>query len=217
MQEILYAFCGVAKLSLSSYHDNPWWNDTCRATRKRFKRVMRPKTTEHKKSNARRTYENTVHAAKDDFFKSKLENTRTTKNLFRLTKWHKTTGAYHSRPLINPQFSDRPPLQTLSERKEVLIHNLLTNPLTCGDIPMNSPAVPPNTLPFPHLSTEEIREEILRAGNIAPGADEIPTSIFRHARPHIEDMVVQIFTACLTVAHHPTPFREATCHEAIAK
>ena len=93
---------------------------------------------------------------------------------------------------------------------EVLMQNLLANPSVVGDIPMDSPTVSSNSLPFPSPTDEEIVDSILRAGNTAPGADGISTAIIRRAWPLIELQVLSLFNACLSIGHYPECFRKAT-------
>lgn len=170
---------------------------------------MRAQTSQGDRCPARKAQENTVRKAKDKLFQSKLENIRTPKEVFRVTKWHKSTGSYRSSPLKDPRFPDCLPAYTLLGKMEVLAKNLLTNPSNVGDIPMDSPAVPSTSLPFTTPSIEEIRDAILRTGNTAPGVDEIPTIILRHAWPLIEELILSLFTACLLTGHHPACFRQA--------
>lgn len=126
-----------------------------------------------------------------------------------MVKWHQTRGTYRSSPLRDPRHPDRPPTSNSEEKREILISNLLVNSAEVGDISMNSPTVPRCSLPFPKLTTEEIQNSLLQAGNTAPGADEVPTTIIKHSWPYIKNLVKSLFSSCLSFGHHPKCFRLA--------
>ncbi|RAL67586.1 hypothetical protein DID88_008339 [Monilinia fructigena] len=56
----------------------------------------------------------------------------------------------------------------------------------------------------------DLEQAILKAGNTAPGADEIPTRILQVAWSIIKDFVLLLFRKCLELGHHPECFRLAT-------
>ncbi|KAI1000307.1 hypothetical protein K3495_g7886 [Podosphaera aphanis] len=74
---------------------------------------------------------------------------------------------------------------------------------------MDCPSVAQTAPPFPPLILEEITRSVLNAGNISPGADEVPTAILRLAWPRIESHILNLFTGCLSTGHHPMCFRRA--------
>lgn len=77
---------------------------------------------------------------------------------------------------------------------------------------MDTPAVPSRLLPFPPSSKEEIQEALLRAGNNAPGADEIPSSIIKLAWPLIEDHIYSLFSGYISLGHDRKCFRHASIY-----
>ncbi|CAD6505563.1 BgTH12-01053, partial [Blumeria graminis f. sp. triticale] len=209
VQIIQDAYCGAAKRALGAGHGNPWWNNSCREARKGYKIALRSSSNDSSVYDAQKAYRKTVQIAKNNFFKTKLERARTAKEIFGITKWHKSAGTYRSRPLKDSRFPEQPPVQSLAGKMEVLMQNLLANPSVVGDIPMDSPTVSSNSPPFPSSTDEEIRDSILRAGNTAPGADGIPTAIIRRTWLLIEQQVLSLFNACLSIGHHPECFRKA--------
>ena len=74
---------------------------------------------------------------------------------------------------------------------------------------MDCPTAPTAALPFPEATELAIQQAILQAGNTAPGIDEIPTCILKVAWPLINNLVVQLFQACLQLGYHPKCFRHA--------
>lgn len=75
------------------------------------------------------------------------------------------------------------------------------------DIPFSTPAVGETSLPFPQVTTEEVTNAILGAGNTTPGKDGIPTAVLRLAWPYISKIVLELFQTCIDVGYHPCCFR----------
>ena len=125
-----------------------------------------------------------------------------------MTKWHKSTGSFRSPPLKDPRQPESPPAVSLLEKRAVLVNNLLQNTAEVGDIPLDCPTVLTASLPFPDITDTDIEQAILRAGNTAPGADEIPTNILKVTWPLIKDKARLLFQGCLRLGHHPTCFRQ---------
>ncbi|EED14661.1 reverse transcriptase, putative [Talaromyces stipitatus ATCC 10500] len=111
------------------------------------------------------------------------------KDVFDMSKWHKSTGIFQSPLLKDPLRPNSLPAVTIHEKRDVLVRNLLQNSAEAGDIPLDSPAVPSTSLYFPDISMLQVEESVLQAGNTAPGADEIPTCILKVAWPLIKDKI----------------------------
>ncbi|KJZ69582.1 hypothetical protein HIM_11019 [Hirsutella minnesotensis 3608] len=79
------------------------------------------------------------------------------------------------------------------------------------DIP--DPWIPVNAdrlIPFPdQVSFEEARDATLRTGNTSPGSDNITVRMLRAVWHAIGSLVHRLYQGCLTIGHHPKPFREA--------
>jgi hypothetical protein len=127
-----------------------------------------------------------------------------------MSKWHKTTSAYHSPPMRDPLRPDSPPATVLHEKRDILARNLLQNTAEVGDIPPDTPAVPSQSLPFPDITMAQIEKAVLHAGNTTPGIDKIPTCILKVAWPLIKDRVLALHQGGLTAGYHPKCFRQAT-------
>ncbi|RAL58910.1 hypothetical protein DID88_009330 [Monilinia fructigena] len=98
----------------------------------------------------------------------------------------------------------------IEEKRKVLVKNLLTNAAEVDDIPFDVPTIPGQYIPFPRIDMSDLEQAILKAGNTAPGADEIPTRILQVAWSIIKDFVLLLFRKCLELGHHPECFRLAT-------
>ncbi|KAM4066734.1 endonuclease-reverse transcriptase domain-containing protein [Hirsutella rhossiliensis] len=62
---------------------------------------------------------------------------------------------------------------------------------------------------FRAVSFEEARDATLRTGNTSPGSDNITVRMLRAVWHAIGSLVHQLYQGCLTIGHHPKPFREA--------
>ncbi|EED24658.1 reverse transcriptase, putative [Talaromyces stipitatus ATCC 10500] len=111
------------------------------------------------------------------------------KDVFDMSKWHKSTGTFRSPPLKDPLRPNSFPAVTIHEKQDVLVRNLLQNSAEAGDIPLDSPAVPTTSLYFPDITMAQVEESVLQAGNTAPSSDEIPTCILKVAWPLIKDKI----------------------------
>jgi len=98
-----------------------------------------------------------------------------------MTKWHKSTGTYRSPPFKDPQNPTHSLAIDTSDKRDILVRNLLSNTAEAGDIPFDAPVVPVRSINFPAITTADIRKAILKAGNTAPGQDEITTAILQVA------------------------------------
>lgn len=117
--------------------------------------------------------------------------------------------SYRSPPLKDPLRPDEPPAVSTQEKRDLLVRNLLQNTAEAGDIPLDCPAVPQAALPFPEITMVQVERAILKAGNTAPGEDELQTNIFKVARPLIKDKILALFQGCLRLGYHPKCFRRA--------
>lgn len=131
-------------------------------------------------------YHKVIKKAKKIFYRNKIRKERTRKIILSIKRWHKSTGTFRSIPLKDKLYPDNPPATTTSEKKEILILNLITKHTEAGDIPIDTAKVSRSSFYFPEISKEEVREIMLRAGNTAPGKDEGLTAILQYAWPPIE-------------------------------
>ncbi|KAI1001300.1 hypothetical protein K3495_g6896 [Podosphaera aphanis] len=165
--------------------------------------------TEDDAIRERNEYRRTIARAKKAHFTNKIAAAASGKDIFALTKWHTPTGNFLSTPLKDPMFPYRPPATSLPEKREILLGNLLTILAEVGDIPLDAPTVATRSISFPPLCQDEVWESILKAGNTAPGDDEISTAILRIAWSLIGECVYSLFDRCFSHDHHPICIRQA--------
>ncbi|KAI1005322.1 hypothetical protein K3495_g2896 [Podosphaera aphanis] len=107
--------------------------------RQRYKRILRSPLTEAEFIDARKDYRKTLKKAERDFYTEKIERASTGKDIFGISKWHKSTSSYFSPPLKDPRHPDKAPVTNFSEKREVLACNLLVNLSEADDINLNVP------------------------------------------------------------------------------
>lgn len=96
------AYSGSARLSLGHGKGNPWWDDSCSRARQEFKQNTRSHLSSEELKEARKIYRRTIRKAKDSYYKTKLEEISTSKEIFAVTRWHKSIGTYRSSPYKRP-------------------------------------------------------------------------------------------------------------------
>ncbi|EED19609.1 hypothetical protein TSTA_028910 [Talaromyces stipitatus ATCC 10500] len=126
------------------------------------------------------TYQTTTKAQRQ-YWRDKLITAAQTKEVFDISKWHKSVGLYRSPPLKDPLRPNEPPAVSTQEKRDLLVCNVLQNTAEAGDIPLDCPAAPSAALLFPEISIEQVEKAILKAGNTAPGEDELQTNILKVA------------------------------------
>ncbi|EED14697.1 polymerase, putative [Talaromyces stipitatus ATCC 10500] len=193
------AYEGSAKRSLPHKKGQPWWNPECKEALQAYRSELLPKEE----------FRSTIRKTQREFWRNKLITASQTKEVFDISKWHKSRGSYRSPPLKDPLRPDNPPAVSVQEKRDLLVRNLLQNTTEAGDIPLDCPAVPTTTLPFPEITMAQVEKSILKARNTAPGEDELQTNILKTAWPLIKDKILFLFQGCLRLGYHPKYFRHA--------
>ena len=73
-----------------------------------------------------------------------------------MTKWHKSTGAYHSPPFTDLENLHAGLVADIDKKRDILIRNLLTNSAKVGNIPFNSPTATTYKINFPPIIVTDI-------------------------------------------------------------
>lgn len=105
---------------------------------------------------ARTKYRNIIEKARKSFYMSKIM-AASKERVFAISRWHKSTGHSRSTSLKNPRFPVPSLTISLSDKREFLIFNLLTNLDEAGDIPMNAPTAAMRSIMFPAFSSEGVQ------------------------------------------------------------
>jgi hypothetical protein len=165
------AYEGSAKRSLPHGRGQPWWNVECKKALQNYRSGLLSKDD----------FRREIRKTQRQFWRNKLTTAAQTKEVFDISKWHKSVGLYRSPPLNDPLRPDEPPAVSIQEKRDLLIHNLLQNTAEAGDIPLDCPAVPSAALPFPEIFMAQVEKAILKAGNTAPGDDELQINILKES------------------------------------
>jgi hypothetical protein len=91
---IALAYEGSAKKAVGQGMGNPWWNDDCKAA------VQKDRLT--RTDTSARNLRNTVRKAKKSYWSKKIDEVEALTDVYKMTKWHKSTGSYRSPPFSDP-------------------------------------------------------------------------------------------------------------------
>jgi ribonuclease HI/exonuclease III len=193
------AYKGSARRSMTQGTGQPWWNQDCKKALQEYRTGL----------STRKEFRRVVRKTQRQFWSNKLASATHAEEVFGMGKWHKSTGSYRSPPFTDPMCPNSPPIVELQDKRDLLVRCLLQNTSNSGDIPLDSPTVPTASLPLPDISMALVEKATLGAGNTAPGADELPTSILKIAWPLVKGKVLKLFQGCLQLGYHPKCFRHA--------
>ncbi|KAI1002774.1 hypothetical protein K3495_g5429 [Podosphaera aphanis] len=176
--------------------------EPCKEARSEYREKIRAGTASQ---TDRKGFRKVINNSKVAFFQKRVDEATNAKNVFDITKWHKSKGVFRCFPLKDPLASDSPPEQQVEGKMMIIARNLLTNHSDVEDISFNAPTVAHKALSFPEVTVPKVSNAFLEAGNTTPGKDQIPNVILRLAWPHISALVHDSFQACLDNGHHPRP------------
>ena len=108
-----------------------------------------------------RNLRNTVRKAKRAYWNKKINEVEALTDVYKITKWHQTTGSYHSPPLSDPQNPSAGLTANILGKCNILLQNLLTNISVMDDIPFDLPATAPQAIDFPPITPKTVHNAIL--------------------------------------------------------
>jgi hypothetical protein len=186
------AYTASATRSLPQGGGKPWWNTECKKALRDYRTGL----------YTQKDFRRVIKQAQQQYWRQKISAATASKEVFDMSKWHKTTGSYRSPPMKDPLRPDNPPAVALHEKCDILARNLLQNSAEAGDIPLETPAVPTCSLPFLDITMAQIEKAVLYTGNTTLGSDELPISIFKTAWSLIKDKVLTLYQGCLQISYH---------------
>ncbi|KJZ69944.1 hypothetical protein HIM_10667 [Hirsutella minnesotensis 3608] len=190
-------------------HGTRWWNEECAKAAANYRawRRVYPLGFDREVQLAKRELQNAVRRAKRLYWRDLIDSFTDSESVFRAVRWLKYPGPFQAPPL---QIDGRV-YETQLEKTTALRQATLERRTASDDIP--DPWVPVNAdrlIPFPdQVSFEEARDATLRTGNTSPGSDNITVRMLRAVWHAIGSLVHRLYQGCLTIGHHPRPFREA--------
>ncbi|KAM4062495.1 endonuclease-reverse transcriptase domain-containing protein [Hirsutella rhossiliensis] len=194
---------------LCTTHGARWWNEECAKAAANYRawRRVYPLGFDREVQLAKQELHNAVRRAKRLYWRDLIDSFADGDSVFRAVRWLKSSGPCQAPPL---QVDGRV-YETQLEKATALRRATLERRTASDDIP--DPWIPVNTdkmIPFPdQVSFEEARDATLRTGNTSPGSDNITVRMLRAVWHAIGSLVHQLYQGCLTIGHHPKPFREA--------
>ncbi|CCU79231.1 reverse transcriptase, putative [Blumeria hordei DH14] len=196
-----------ARRALGKGTGQSWWKNDCRNAAQAYRTTRRSSTDQNTINAGKQLLRAAVRGAKRKFFQDKIDQANTAKNVFGMVNWHRTIGSFRTPPLKDPTNPGGPPANTLQEKRDVLARNLLQNVSEVADVALDVLSVDTASLTLPDLMPAEIKDSVIKAGNTAPGEDEIPTAILKIGWPLMETPVSSLFRGCLRAGHHPACFK----------
>src|SRR5438045_2658 len=142
------AYTASTKRSLGQNTSQPWWNSDCKAA------VQENRAKSSVKSAC--NLQNTVRNAKTKFWADKLDLVKDMNDVFKMTKWHQSTGNFQSPPLVDPQDPTGTPAKSTNEKRDLLVKELLTNSAEAGDILFDVPMVASRNISFPEITAQDV-------------------------------------------------------------
>jgi hypothetical protein len=121
-----------------------------------------------------------------------------------MRNWARSTGQFRSPALVDTEGTKH---VSAEEKAPLLRATHLPQDRQAEDIPWTAP--PPQERRWPAITMEEVERSILRAGNTAPGQDEVPPDALKLAWPELGEEVHGLYSCCLDSGWHPRTFRTA--------
>jgi hypothetical protein len=177
-----------------------WWNNECRDA---VAALADAESTEERKQLGL-ALKHTVRSAKRDWANSYI----TEANIWEVAAWHHGRRSSHIPALVNHNG------ELTYDHKEM--SSLLSERFFAedtGNIPMSFPDDPPPrpTRLFPPFEKEELPDLLKQtAAKSAPGSLGIGWDLLKRGWPLCDDLLMDIYTACIWLGHHPARWKEAT-------
>jgi hypothetical protein len=89
------AFSRSATRTTGQNTGQPWWDSECKTAAQENRK--------ERSDESARNLRNTVRKAKSKYWADKLDSVTDIRDVFKMTKWHQSTGSYRSPPLVDPQ------------------------------------------------------------------------------------------------------------------
>lgn len=139
------------------------------------------------------------------FWRSKVDNAKDKKSVYKIVKWHKAAPSYSSPPLRGPDGE----ACNGKDKAALLKSTLLDRQLDAEDFPPDVPTIPNRIVNCPNITDYEIFKAVCVAKSSSPGGDKVPAKILRACWPVIKDRVCHLFRKCVQIGIHPKIFKQA--------
>jgi hypothetical protein len=184
-----------------------WWNESCTEAHALYKAARRVPDLTYQ-ATFRKDLRRTVRPAKRDFRQRTLDECKRPQDVYRICRWASGFSQFDPPPIEHDGYT----YTTELERAEAL-RTAVLNKYSGQDNaqhPWRNPLSPPHQVNLPLTVTRaDTYEALLRVSSTSPGADLITVAVLKACWKHIGDYITALFAACLTLGHHPAPFKHA--------
>ncbi|EGU71877.1 hypothetical protein FOXB_17615, partial [Fusarium oxysporum f. sp. conglutinans Fo5176] len=156
---------------------------------------------------AKRDFHRVIRRAKRLYWRNLIDSFTDSSAVFKAVRWLKSPGPFQPPPL---QVGDVV-YETQIDKANALRRATLERRTADDDIenPWISVSFP-RSIPFPlEISLDEAQYATLHTGNTSPGSDNITVDLLKAVWHIIGTHVRRLFERCLSIGHHPKPFKEA--------
>ncbi|KAI1003951.1 hypothetical protein K3495_g4259 [Podosphaera aphanis] len=155
----------------------------------------------------KRELRNAVRRAKRSHWETKIENSESLKDVFKIVNWHNTAPLFQTPPFKGAEgIAD---VQCLEQKASLLHRVLLPRHTEASDIPPEKPTVEIRSIPWGPFTEKEAFEATCQATSSPPGIDEITTPIPRLSWPIMGQRISNMFNKCAELSFHPCVFKDA--------
>ncbi|RKL19988.1 hypothetical protein BFJ72_g15127 [Fusarium proliferatum] len=187
----------------------PWWTEECAGAAASFRAIRRlyPLGFNQDVQIAKRDFHRVIRRAKRLYWRNLIDSFTDSSAVFKAVRWLKSPGPFQPPPL---QVGDVV-YETQLDKANALRRATLERRTADDDI--ENPWIPvsfPRSIPFPlEISLDETQYATLHTGNTSPGSDNITVDLLKAVWHIIGMHVRRLFERCLSIGHHPKPFKEA--------
>jgi hypothetical protein len=178
---------------------SPWWNDECREATHN----LRSANTDGEHKQCDKKLKQVTRYAKRDWANKYINKS----NIWEVATWRHGRRSSHIPALIDQHGTLNYNHQSMSD---LLSDRFFTT--ARDNIPTSFPDDPTPSLrrDFPAFTKEELLDLLKQTANkSAPGLSGIGWELLKQGWPHMDDLLTNIFTACITLQYHPTHWKEA--------
>lgn len=187
-----------------------WWTEECAAEAIRWRQARLEQTDagDDGLRRARGRLRGAIACAKKAHYQKIIDQSTLDGNFFKATRWATSQGSFRAPPIRTAAGTHA---ASTAGKIAALREAHLPADRSDRDLPVPSAEEGGTTQkqPWSRVHMGEVEEAVLRAGNTAPGADEIPPAALKLAWPRISHAVHVLYDWCIAEGYHPACFKRA--------
>lgn len=180
-----------------------WWTEECAQKAAAYRQARRIGDATPEKHALRQT----TRAAKRAYWQNQVQNAQSSRDIFRITRWHKLEGNFAGPPIIHEgrEYTDS------TSKADIFKKTLLERRTVEEDITWDPMSVEQYaSLDISDdVNEQEVERCLTRATNTAPGIDGIQVEILRACWDSIKKAVLLLYRQCIKLGYHPKIFQKA--------